>query len=73
MKRNMGNADRAIRIIIAAIIATLYYRNIITGSLAYVLLAVAGIFVITSLFAICPLYTILGIRTCANGKKSKTV
>jgi hypothetical protein len=70
MKLNMGNADRIIRVLIALVIALLFYKNIITGPLAYVLLAVAGIFVLTSLIGSCPLYSLIGIRTCAPKKTS---
>ena len=45
----MGNADRIIRVLIAAIIAVLYITNTVTGTLAYVLLALGGIFLLTSL------------------------
>ncbi|MEQ8361049.1 MAG: DUF2892 domain-containing protein [Cytophagales bacterium] len=68
MKRNMGSADRIIRVIIAAIIATLYFTNILTGTLGIVLLVLAGIFVMTSLISFCPLYTIFGLRTCPMKK-----
>lgn len=64
MKKNMGGTDRAIRIVLALIVGTLYYFNTITGTLAYVLLALAAIFVLTSLVSFCPLYTLFGIRTC---------
>jgi hypothetical protein len=33
MKKNMGTADRMIRIIIAALIAILYFTNVLTGTL----------------------------------------
>jgi len=65
MKHNMGNADRIVRVLIAAVIAVLYYTNIITGTLAYILLAVAGIFVLTSLIGSCPLYSLFGINSCS--------
>jgi hypothetical protein len=65
MKKNMGTADRVIRVIIAAIIATLYFTHILTGTLAIVLLVLAGVFVLTSLVGFCPLYAIFGLRTCA--------
>ena len=64
MKKNMGNADRLIRVIIAAILSFLYYNQTITGTLGTVLLVVAGIFVLTSLVSFCPLYPLLGINTC---------
>jgi hypothetical protein len=64
MRKNMGNADRIIRVIIAAIIGVLYFTNVISGTLGIVLLALAGIFVLTSLVSFCPLYAPFGIKTC---------
>lgn len=64
MKRNMGTADRIIRILIAALIAVLYFTGTISGVWATVLLIVAGIFVLTSFVSFCPLYAPFGIRTC---------
>ena len=60
----MGNLDKSIRIIAAIAIALLYYLNIISGTLAYILMAVAIILLITSFINFCPLYTILGINSC---------
>lgn len=64
MKRNMGNADRIIRSLIAALIIALSFSGIIYGVLGTILLVVSGIFLLTSLFAFCPLYTLLGINSC---------
>ena len=64
MKKNMGSVDRTIRIIIAAVVAGLYYKEILTGTLGIVLLVLAGVFVLTSLISFCPLYTLFGINTC---------
>jgi hypothetical protein len=64
MKKNMGNADRIIRVIIAVIIASLYFTNVISGTLGIVLLVLAGIFVLTSLMSFCPLYAPFGLSTC---------
>lgn len=66
MKQNMGRNDRLIRTGIAAIIAILYFSNVITGTLATVLLVVAAVFVLTSLVSFCPLYTLLGMDTCGR-------
>ena len=60
----MGSVDRGIRVIIALIIAYLYYANIITGTLGIVLLVLAGVFVLTSVVSFCPLYAPFGISTC---------
>lgn len=64
MKKNVGNADRIIRLLIAAAIAVLYFTNIITGTVGLILLVIAGIFVLTSLVGFCPIYTLLGVNTC---------
>ena len=64
MKKNMGGTDRMIRFIIADVIGVLYWQKIIDGTLAYVLLTLAGIFVLTSFVSFCPLYSIVGLNTC---------
>jgi fatty acid desaturase len=64
MKKNMGSADRIIRIIIAAIVGVLYFTGTISGTLGIVLLILAAVFVLTSLISFCPLYAPFGIRTC---------
>lgn len=64
MKKNMGGADRIIRFVVAAVIGLLYWQGIIEGTLAYVLFAVAGIFIVTSFVSFCPLYSIVGLSTC---------
>jgi hypothetical protein len=56
MKTNMGTLDRAIRIGIALVIAGLYYANIINGTIATILIIVAGAFILTSFIGFCPLY-----------------
>lgn len=56
MKRNMSNADRIIRLVISAIFVYLYFGGIVTGTFGIVLLALAGVFTLTSIVAFCPLY-----------------
>jgi fatty acid desaturase len=70
MKKNMGNSDRIIRFIIAAIIAALYFTGTITGTLGIVLLVLAGVFLLTSFISFCPLYAPFGISTCTMKKVS---
>lgn len=71
MKINMSTADRVVRFLLAALVAVLYYLNIISGTVAIVLLVVAGIFLLTSFIGFCPLYKIFGISS--NGTSRKTV
>ncbi|MEO0333703.1 MAG: DUF2892 domain-containing protein [Bacteroidota bacterium] len=68
MKKNMGSADRIIRVIIAAVIAVLYFTGILTGTVGIVLLVLAGVFVLTGLVSFCALYAPFGLKTCAVKK-----
>ncbi|MGV9003637.1 YgaP family membrane protein [Flavobacterium sp.] len=71
MNKNMGSADKLIRVLIAALIVFLFYNGTISGTLGIILLVFAGIFVLTSFISFCPLYTLLGISTCPiKNKKS---
>ena len=56
MKKNMGNADRIIRVLVAVVVAALYFTNQISGTLAAILGLFAVIFVVTSAMSFCPLY-----------------
>jgi hypothetical protein len=64
MKKNMGNMDKVIRVLIALVIGVLVFADVLTGTLAIVLLALAGIFVLTSVVGTCPLYLPFGASTC---------
>lgn len=64
MTKNMGNIDRIIRVLIALAVVVLFMTNVISGTVAIVLGAVAGIFVLTSLVGTCPLYKLFGISSC---------
>jgi hypothetical protein len=70
MKRNMGNADRIIRSLVAVLILSLSFTGIIHGALGFALLAVAVVFIVTAFFATCPLYSLLGINTCSHKNKT---
>jgi hypothetical protein len=64
MKKNMGGADRIIRILLAAVFAYLYFGGVVTGTIGLVLVILGGIFVLTSLLGFCPIYALVGISTC---------
>lgn len=70
MKKNMGAADRFIRTIVAIVLIYLYYTNVVTGALGIALLAIGGIFLLTSIIGSCPLYSLIGINTCSAKKAS---
>ena len=64
MKKNMGGLDKTIRLVVAVVLAVLYFTNTITGTFALVAVIAAAIFTLTSIISFCPLYTLLGINTC---------
>ena len=66
MTKNMGTADKGIRLLLAAIFVGLFMTKTVTGALGIVLLVVAGVFVLTSLVSSCPLYTLVGAKTCST-------
>jgi len=69
MKNNMGNADRVIRIVLAALAIGLYFTGTITGTIGIVLLVLAGVFLLTGFIGTCPLYMPFGLSTCATKEK----
>ena len=64
----MGSADKTIRIVIALLIAVLYFFNVISGTVAIVLGVIAIAFALTSLINFCPLYYPFGISTRKKGE-----
>jgi small-conductance mechanosensitive channel len=63
MKKNMGTIDRTIRILLAILIAVLYFTNQISGIAAVILGIFAIVFLLTSLIGFCPLYLPLKISS----------
>ncbi len=59
----MGIADRMVRILLVMLIAVLYFTQMITGTVAIVLLVFAGVLLLTSIFSTCPIYSALGFST----------
>jgi glucose uptake protein GlcU len=63
MKRNMGIVDRVIRIVLAAVVAVLFFANQLSMAAAVILGILAVIFLVTGLVGTCPLYLLFGIST----------
>ena len=66
MAMNMGKIDRVARILIAALVlfAALGTGLLGSGLLFWLALIVAAIFALTAFVGNCPIYSILGIKTC---------
>lgn len=69
MKKNMGSTDKIIRILIAIVIAVLFFTGTISGTLGMILLVFGGVFLATSFISFCPLYLPFGISTCKMKEK----
>ena len=63
MKANISGIDKIVRIILALAVVILYFTGVINGTAAIILLAVAGILILTSSVSICPIYMALGISS----------
>ncbi len=63
MKANIGTVDKVIRILVAVAIVALYFTNVISSTLAIILLALSAVFAITVVLGFCPLYIPLAIST----------
>ncbi|ASR53778.1 YgaP family membrane protein [Blastomonas fulva] len=66
MQKNMGALDKTLRLIAAIIAISLAGTGVLTGTAAIIAYAIAGVFLVTSLVSFCPLYRLIGLRTCAN-------
>jgi hypothetical protein len=69
----MGSADKIIRVLIAAIVAILFFTDIISGTLGIILLVLAGVFLLTSLVSFCPLYVPLDLKLVRQRKRSRLI
>ncbi len=69
MKKNIGLSDKIVRIVLAIVIAVLYYTDTINGTIAIILGAFAVILLLTSFINFCPLYLPFGISTRKKNKE----
>jgi len=70
MKKNMGSADKIVRVLFAIIIAILYFTNQITGAAAIVLGVFAVVLILTSVMGFCPLYSMIKLSTIKKESKA---
>ena len=66
MKRNLGSTDKVIRYILAIVAILIALLSNVSGLTQAILIAFAVIFIGTSLVSFCPLYAIVGLKTCKN-------
>jgi Inner membrane protein YgaP-like, transmembrane domain len=63
LQHNVGTPDRAIRIVIAALLAMAVAGGLVTAPISYLAGIVAAILFVTGLVGFCPLYAILRVST----------
>lgn len=63
MKPNLSTLDRVIRVVVAALLAYLYFGGIVTGAFGIVLLVLGTVFVLTAIVSYCPLYAMFKFST----------
>jgi uncharacterized membrane protein YtjA (UPF0391 family) len=65
MKKNVGNIDKIVRVVIALVAAYFAYKGGFEAAwIEYVLWAVSIILLLTTFMGSCPLYSIIGTSTC---------
>ena len=69
MKKNLGNTDKLIRIILAIVFAALYFTGYVTGAIGIILLVAGGVILLTGVVGNCPIYSLFGFNSCP-GKKA---
>jgi hypothetical protein len=68
MKSNIGIADKIIRIILGLAAYGLFVLGVTSGWVALTTVAVGTVFLLTAFVNICPLYKLIGMKTCSyNG------
>jgi len=70
MKKNVGNIDRVVRLLLAAVFIALFALGKVEGTLGIVLVALGGVFALTAFVGFCPLYTLFRLSTCPVKKAS---
>jgi len=66
MKKNLGSTDKVIRYILAIVAIIIALLSNVSGLTQAILIAFAVILIGTSLLSFCPLYAIVGLKTCKN-------
>lgn len=70
MTKNMGSIDRGVRLVVAGVLGLLIALGMIEGTWMIVATVVAVVFLATSFMSSCPMYSLLGLRTCPVPKEN---
>ena len=70
-EKNMGEIDRAARALLAMAFLGAYAGGYVAQEWAYAALALGFVMIATAAYESCPLYSVLGMSTCAAKKGKK--
>jgi hypothetical protein len=69
MLKNVGSADRILRIAAAIVVAVLIITGVLTGAAAVIFGIIAAVLLLTGFAGFCPLYYILKLTTRRKEQK----
>ena len=70
-EKNVGEIDKAARAIVGILLLGAYIGRYVAQPWAYVALAFGLVMVATAAYGTCPLYSLIGISTCAAKERKK--
>ncbi len=63
MKKNIGNVDRLVRLVIGVVGLLLGLSGVVEGTIKWIALIVGVLMLLTATVRFCPIYPLLGINT----------
>jgi hypothetical protein len=67
-EKNVGMADRIIRIIVGIVLIAVFAMNLVGSPWSYLVLLIGLIALLTGIFGTCALYSLFGITTASKKK-----
>jgi amino acid transporter len=64
LTRNVGTIDRIMRLVAGVVLGGVFLAGIVAAPSSYVLAVLAVVMLATAALGYCPIYAILGVRTC---------
>jgi hypothetical protein len=68
MKRNIGSADKALRLFFAPVLFVLYYTRVVGGLLGFAVLVLSVYFLLSAIISFCIIYNVLGLTSAPKEK-----
>ncbi|MFO7855781.1 MAG: DUF2892 domain-containing protein [Paracoccaceae bacterium] len=64
LPNNVGGVDRLLRAVLGAVLLAVALAGVTTGALAWILGIAGAVLLATAGLSFCPLYAMIGVRTC---------